>query len=71
MWEQYRRRFFVTQAFILSIGLILKLYVKADWANILAAVLVMELGSVVGAAWGTRLSRKIEAKRDELPLDRR
>ena len=71
MWEQYRKRFVLTQLFILSLSAVLKFYVKADWANTIAAFVVMQLGGVIGAWWGARLSRKILAKRDQLPLNRR
>ena len=71
MWEQYRKRFVLTQLFILSLSAVLKFYVKADWLNTIAAFVVMQFGAVIGAWWGARLSRKIEAKRDQLPLHRR
>ena len=71
MWEQYQKRFIVTQSFILVLVLVMAFFIKSTWPTTLAAFLVMQLGALMGAWSGARLQRKIEAKSQEDPLDRR
>ena len=68
MWDQYRRTFVLTQLFILVIVALLIFMAKAGRLNALLAFLFMQIAALVGAWWGTRLKRKIEAKREQLPL---
>lgn len=71
MWEAYRKRFVFTQLFILVVCAALRFGAKTPWPNIGVFFGCMQIGGVVGAWWGNRLAKKIQASRDRLPLDQR
>lgn len=70
MWEQYRKFFIPTQIFILAMCGSLWYFGHAPIPAILLLLAVMEIGAVLGAAWGARLKSKINRGQDRLPLDR-
>lgn len=61
--EYYRRTLIPMQLCILGICAILYFKAAMPPVGILCFFVVMQLGSVVGAWWGTRLTRKMEARR--------
>ena len=71
MWEQYRKTLIPFQIFILAVTVTVYFVLGRQWATALFVLLVMEVGSLLGAAWGARLKRKIERKDSELPLHRK
>ena len=68
MWEHYRKTFLMTQAFIVSVSLILLLLGKWPIGGVVWSFLVMQFCALVGARWAERLRRKITAARDGVPL---
>jgi hypothetical protein len=70
MWLQYRKTVIPTQLFIVVVSI--ALYWKGGFPLFVVGVffLVMQIGEVIGAAWATRLQRKIDQQRDRLPLER-
>lgn len=75
MWQQYKKTFFRTQAFILIVCALALWWRHVHPVAVLAIVVVMQGFAFVGAAWGARLARLIreqEARdRESLPLERR
>jgi hypothetical protein len=63
MWLQYKRNFLGIQ--VLSGGATAWVYfgLTHNWASAAWIFLVMQVGGVLGAAWATRLRRKILAAR--------
>jgi hypothetical protein len=60
MWEQYKKTFAKTQAVIAIVTLGTYFYVGEMAARSAVFFLMMQLGAVVGAMWGTRLKRKVD-----------
>jgi uncharacterized membrane protein YfcA len=70
MWAQYKRTLIPTQLLIITVALILIYGVKDTTPTlVVVTVIVMELGSLLGAWWGARLKRKIEGRSEKLPLE--
>lgn len=67
MWKEYKKRFLVTQIIIGIVVLVAWQY-GMDRRQLLMAAVAMEAGSVLGAVFGARLKRQIEAADDDLPL---
>ena len=59
MWHQYKRNFLGIQ--VLSCGASAWVYfgLTHNWASAAWIFLVMQVGGLLGAAWATRLKRKI------------
>ena len=69
MWAQYRKTLIPTQIVVAIVCLCMLLLFKAPWQGVLAIFAAMQIGAILGARWGVRLKRKIEASRgDRLPL---
>ena len=71
MWEQYRKRFIPMQALILAVCGILYWGFRIEFRSIVTLFVVMEAGCLYGASFGARLSRRIGAQAEALPLSRR
>jgi uncharacterized membrane protein len=71
MWALYRRRFITTQSFILGVCLVMRFYFGKTWLLVGICFVVMQVFSIVGAAWGDTLAKRIEQSKDELPLNRK
>jgi hypothetical protein len=56
MWEQYKRTFARMQT-IIWVVTIVTLVMSRAWQVGMTFFLVMQVGSVAGAIWGTRLRR--------------
>jgi hypothetical protein len=73
IWERYRRTLIPTQVLILSVCAIAMFALHVPWQAAGVFFLVMQLGAVLGAAWGVRIQRKItnaRNRRSDLPLGR-
>ena len=66
--EYYRRTFFFMQIAILAICAVLYFRLHMPFEALTIFALVMEVGAIAGAFWGTRLSRKIQHQRDRMTL---
>lgn len=62
MWQQYKNTFAKTQAVILVITAATYFLMGQVAARSAVFFLMMQLGSVAGAAWGVRLRDKVDAK---------
>jgi hypothetical protein len=62
MWEHYRKRFWGMQVVISAFAV--GIYLTSHHALVPAALFfgVMQVGSLLGAAWATRLKRKYQAR---------
>jgi len=71
MWEQYKKTAKLIQPVIVIVCV--AIYFMTGRQMLVAATffVVMELGAVVGAAWGARLKRRTMPREEELPLARR
>lgn len=67
MWEFYRKTFLPMQAMIWLVGLGIFFITGRNLLIAGVFVLMMQFGSLFGAAWGVRLRRKISGN-GELPL---
>jgi drug/metabolite transporter (DMT)-like permease len=63
MWEHYRKYWMATQIMILVIAAVM-LYLGANWRTVLMYFLIMQVWAVLGAAWATRMKRRITARRE-------
>jgi uncharacterized membrane protein YfcA len=68
MWEHYRSTFKGIQALIVVAVAGVYLFFGQHWELAAMFLLVMEVGAVVGAAWGARLKARMAARADRLPL---
>ena len=70
MWKaRYKRTFWVNQAIILTICLILSIHWKMPLGGIAVFWVVMEIGALLGAMWTTRLVGKFDrARKDKFDL---
>ena len=68
MWSHYRKTFLMTQAFILTVSLVLLLVGKWPLGGVLWSFLVMQFCAVIGARWAERLRRKVTEARHGAPL---
>ena len=62
MWEQYKRTFSRTQVVIAAVTIGTYWYMGHGAARSATFFLVMQIGAVVGAMWGTRLKRKVDGQ---------
>jgi len=62
MWEHYRKRFWGMQAVITAFAV--GFYLTSHRALVPSALFfgVMQLGSLLGAAWASRLKRKYQTR---------
>jgi uncharacterized membrane protein YfcA len=70
MWEQYKRTFLGMQLVIAAIA-ILVFFASHFWAHAIVFYVIMQLGSLLGATWGARLSRKLKIRQCQLPVSYR
>jgi hypothetical protein len=71
MWVQYRKTLIPTQIVVAIVCLCMLLLFKAPWQGVAAIFAAMQIGAILGARWGMRLKRKIEASGGRLPLSPR
>jgi hypothetical protein len=62
MWEHYRKRFWGMQVVITSFAVGLYLTSHRSLGPALFFFATMQLGSLLGAAWASRLKRKYQAR---------
>ena len=60
MWEQYKKYFAKTQAVIAVVTIVTFLYMDHVVARSAVFFLMMQVGAVMGAMWGTRLKKKVD-----------
>jgi hypothetical protein len=60
MWDHYRKSFWSMQVMILGITCAVFVMARQLWLVAALFFVVMQLGSVIGALWATRLRRKLE-----------
>lgn len=60
MWEHYKKTLGKTQAVIALVTAGTYLYLGHVAARSAVFFLVMQMGALVGAMWGTRLKRKVD-----------
>jgi len=60
MWQQYKRTFTKTQAVIAAATIATYFYTGHMVARSAVFFVMMQIGAVLGAAWGTRLKRKVD-----------
>ena len=70
-WEHYRRTLVFTQLFILSMCAAMMYFTKMPIGMVVVMFFSLQVFGFLGAVWGARLSRRIAAKGDELPLSRK
>jgi cobalamin synthase len=70
MWQFYRKTFLLMQAFILILLAVMHFYFKVSLVELIPYIVIMELFSVIGAAWSMRLRRKILSAKGDLPHKR-
>ena len=71
MWDIYRRRFVTMQLMIIGFCLVTRLYFHSDWPVVGICFVVMQVFSIIGAAWGNTLQKKLAQAKDEPPLARK
>jgi uncharacterized membrane protein YfcA len=71
MWEQYRKTLVPFQLFILAATVTMYFITGRQLLAALVVFVVMQVGSLIGAAWGARLKRRVGQRDDELPLQRK
>lgn len=70
MWQEYKKRFVMTQVVVAIILLIAWQY-GMERRQIVMAFIAMEVGAVFGAIMGARLKSQVErARDDDLPLSK-
>ena len=67
MWDQYKRTFLGMQLVIAAVAT-LTFFVSHFWAHAVVFFFIMQLGSVLGAAWGNRLRRRIQARQYQMSI---
>jgi len=60
MWEQYKKTLAKTQAVIAVVTIGTYFYMGQVAMRSAVFFLVMQVGAVIGAMWGTRLKRKVD-----------
>jgi uncharacterized membrane protein YfcA len=60
MWEQYKKTFLGMQCAIALIAYVIHTQTYRQWQTTAVFVAVMQVGALVGAAWASRLRRKIQ-----------
>jgi uncharacterized membrane protein YfcA len=69
MWEQYRKSFKIMQVFILLLCAAAYFLAKMPLPAVIFLWLALQLGSLAGAWWGSRIRRQIEKQDKGLPLE--
>ena len=67
MWKQMKKTFVFVQLLAVVLAAI-TYYQSGNWSAALLAAAVIELGNLLGLAWGERLRRRITARLTSLPL---
>ena len=62
MWDHYKKTFNSVQAAILIATIVIFFGLHHMWFVTAVFFLTMQLGSLVGAAWATRLRRKMNPR---------
>ena len=62
MWQQYKKTAAKTQVFIFLALMAMFVLGHVPLIGIFVILIAMEIGAVIGAAWATRLTRKINKK---------
>jgi hypothetical protein len=62
MWDQYKRTFTKTQAVIAIATMGTYFYLGHGAARSAVFFLMMQIGGVLGAMWGTRLRKKVDSQ---------
>lgn len=70
MWQQYKKRFLITQTFIWSVCAIGLWVMHMHPFVLMMMFAMMQLGAIMGAWWSARLMRAMEAAREKLPLEK-
>lgn len=71
MWEQYKKTAPVMQATIIAASIIIYFITGRLWFVALMFFVMMQIGALLGAAWGARLKSRIQGASNDLPLNRR
>jgi hypothetical protein len=71
MWEQYRKTAPVIQIFIVLICIAIYWIGKAPPQGILVLFASMQGFAIIGAWWAVSLKRRINARHNALPLERK
>ncbi len=70
MWEEYKRRFWVSHLIMLIAVIVTWQVAKFEPKQIVLIVIAMEVGSVMGAAMGAKIKRDVKKSDDDLPLSK-
>ena len=62
MWEHYKETFPRVQLMIAMVTAVVFFGLHRMWSVTATFFVVMQLGSLVGAAWGSRLKRKLRPR---------
>jgi uncharacterized membrane protein YfcA len=69
MWAHYRKSLVVTQLFILF-ACVVSRWQGLNWGAIATMFVAMQIGALLGAAWGHRIRRKMRERQERLPLQK-
>ena len=65
MWRTYRKRFLFTQVPIVIVCAVLRFGYAAPWPRVGVFFGMMQIASVVGAWWATRVQRAMVREQDQ------
>jgi xanthine/uracil permease len=68
MWQEYKRRFWMSQFLIVLAVIVTWQVAKFPWQQIVMIIIAMEIGSLLGAAMGAKIKREVRHSNDDLPL---
>jgi xanthine/uracil permease len=68
MWEEYKRRFWISQAMIVLAVIVTWQIAGMSWQRVVTIVVAMEIGALLGSAMGAKLKRDVIRSDEELPL---
>ena len=63
MWEQYKKTFLGVQVLAFGVAAWVYLGLTHWWRPSAFVFLVMQIGGLLGAAWASRIKRRIESQR--------
>jgi uncharacterized membrane protein YfcA len=69
MWAQYKKTLIPTQIFIIGACVLGYYWGRLNVFQVIAAFVMMQLGSLLGAWWAARLKRQLSAEDEKLPLE--
>ncbi len=69
MWQQYRRTFWIMQVFILGMCVVGRLFAGMPWPAVVFLWIALQLGSLAGAWWGSKLRNQLDRDSKGLPLE--